>query len=343
MGRLLLAAFALLQLSFLVVAQTPPIGTIDLFGLRSVTVQQVRAALHAKEGDAPPSSKQMVDEIVARLNAIPKVEEATVDFLCCGESGKTILYVGIREKGTPALKFRNAPNGNARLPAETVKLGSDFYEALEKAVLKGEAAEDDSAGHSVLNNAEARAVQEQFIGIAAANGEVLRKVIRESSDVQHRALAVQIIAYSPDKRKIVNDLVYALKDADSTVRNNAMRALWVLALYAQKNTAKKIDVPVEPFVDLLNSVVWTDRNKSSLALFALTGGRDPKLLKTLRKKALPSLLEMARWKSQGHAFAPLIILGRIAGIPDGEIFEAMQSGKKDKIIKRVEQELSTKP
>jgi len=54
---------------------------------------------------------------------------------------------------------------------------------------------------------------------------------------------------------------------------------------------------------MLNSIEWTDRNKSSLALYRLTENRDPKVLTILRRKALRSLVEMARWKTLGHARA----------------------------------------
>jgi hypothetical protein len=39
----------------------------------------------------------------------------------------------------------------------------------------------------------------------------------------------------------------------------------------------------------------------------------------LREGALPSLLEMAQWKSYGPAGAPFHILGRDAGVPEAEI------------------------
>jgi hypothetical protein len=323
-------------------AQAPPIAHIDLYGLRIVTEQQIRSVLQLKEGDAIPDDKA-AGEIIKRLKAVPNVEDAALDFPCCDEKyGKTILYVGIREKGTPALRFRSAPVGDIRLPAEMLKLEELFYDALGKAVIKGDTADDDSQGHSLMANPAARAVQEQFITVAANNGDLLRKVLRRSSDAHHRALAAQIIAYSSDKHKIIGDLIYAIKDPSDSVRNAAVRALAILARYAQTNPQMKLKVSFTPFIDLLNSIVWTDRNKSSLALFPLTDGRDPKLLKELKTRALPSLLEMARWQSKGHAFGPLMILGRIAGISDTEIIEAMQSEKRDTIIEKAKLYLDAK-
>jgi hypothetical protein len=334
--------FLLLLPSASIFAQAPLFATVDFYGLRTVTEQQVRSVLRLKEGDPIPDDKA-AGEIIKSLEAIPNVEDAALEFPCCDEKyGKSILYVGIREKGTPALKFRSAPMGDIRLPAEMLELEEQFYDKLGKAVIKGDTAEDDSQGHSLMANAEARAVQEQFISVAANNGDLLRKVLRGSSDAHHRALAAQIIAYSSDKHKIIGDLIYAIKDPSDSVRNAAVRALAVLARYAQANPQKKLKISFAPFIDLLNSVVWTDRNKSSLALFPLTDGRDPKLLKELRIRALPSLMEMARWQSKGHAFGPLMILGRIAGIPDHEIFEALQSGKRDTIIEKIRRNLETK-
>lgn len=160
-------------------------------------------------------------------------------------------------------------------------------------------------------------------------------MIRESSDADHRAFAVQVIAYSTNKRAILSDLVYAVGDSDSDVRNAGVRSLWVLAKYARMHPEKRIEVPVGRLVDLLNSLVWTDRNKSSLALMALTESREPKLLRELREKALPSLFEMARWKSSGHSFASVAILGRMANIPDSEAFEAIQSKNTELYLGRV--------
>ncbi len=72
--------------------------------------------------------------------------------------------------------------------------------------------------------------------------------------------------------------------------------------------------------------LWTDRNKSSLALVRLTEHRDPAILAELRQHALPSLKEMARWKVSGHAYAPFFLLGRVAGFAEKEINEAWEHG-----------------
>jgi hypothetical protein len=141
-----------------------------------------------------------------------------------------------------------------------------------------------------------------------------------------------VLAYYTNKQAIVGDLVYGMRDANADVRNNATRALWVIAMYAQQHPELKITVPYEPFIDLLNSLSWTDRNKSSLALMQLTESRNPTLLAALKTRAFDSLVDIAQWTNPGHSMAGVMILGRIAGIPDPEIYAMFERGERDKII-----------
>jgi hypothetical protein len=308
--------------------QMPPIGIIDFYGLRTVTEKQVREALQIKEGDVltdePKDARQ-------RLKAIPGVAEVSLNFGCC-ETGKATLYVGIQEKGEPSLVFRSAPQGKARLSQEITQAGEAFQKAFTAAVLSGNASEDDSQGHALANDPATRAVQERFIIFAARDLKLLRDVLENSSDAEQRALAAQVIAYARDKKSVLNDLVKATRDPMDGVRNNATRALAVMAESANQNLKQPIRIPARPFIEMLNSVEWTDRNKSSLTLLKLTERRDLAVLSELRQKALPSLIEMARWKAKGHAYAPFFLLGRVAGFSDREINEAWEHGSRAEFI-----------
>jgi len=95
----------------------------------------------------------------------------------------------------------------------------------------------------------------------------------------------------------------------------------------------KIEVPSRPLVELLNSCVWTDRNKSSAALAELTEARPPALLKQLQQDAQPSLIEMARWKNPGHAWSSLLIVGRIGGLTEEEIQRDVDHGNQESVIR----------
>jgi hypothetical protein len=118
------------------------------------------------------------------------------------------------------------------------------------------------------------------------------------------------------------------------VRNNAVRALAVLAEWLSQNPQPGELIHATPFVDFINSVSWTDRNKGVMVLLPLTASRDPELLRELRTRGLDSLIEMARWSSAGHALGPFVILARLAGVEDGEAFRAWQSGEREAIIAR---------
>jgi hypothetical protein len=185
-------------------------------------------------------------------------------------------------------------------------------------------------------------VQEGFVALADRYSQQLREVLRDSDKPQQRALAAQVFGYATDKGSVVGDLSAAMRDQDPVVRNNATRALWVIAAFARKNPDRHIQVPADPFVDLLNSLTWTDRNKASLALMSLTETRDPALLSRLREKALPALIEMARWKSRDHALAPAMVLGRVAGIPEDELVPAAAKGSLATIVEAALKRLDAK-
>jgi hypothetical protein len=311
--------------------QIPPIGIIDFYGLHSISEQQAREALQIKEGDAVPDSRE---EIERRLEALPNVQQARLNFVCC-EDGKSIIYVGIKERGAPTLRFRPAPHGRMKLPDQMVQAGDALSDAVTRGVEKGDIAEDDSQGHALFHNPEARAVQERFITFASQDLKLLRVVLRESSDARHRALAAEIIAYAANKRDVVKDLVYGTSDADEDVRNNSIRALMVLVRFARASPGQRIKVPAEPFIEMLNSIVWTDRNKSSGVLLQLTEQRDAQILASLRQHALQSLVEMSWWKSPGHANAAFFILGRVGNLSDDEIRKAWNSGNRQSLIETV--------
>lgn len=331
---------ALLALTLAAASQTAgqsiPIGIIDFFGLNRVTTEVARAALTFKEGDAvvlggegrPP----VVTASEARLAALPGVAGARISLVCC-DNGRAIAYVGIVEPGSAALSFRTAPAGDVRLAAEVVQAGDELSKASRLAVQRGDAGEDRSQGHALNHDAAMRAIQEKFVLYARRDLPQLRRVIRDSSIAAERALAAQILGYAADKSAVVDDLVYGMSDPAEDVRNNAMRALMVMAEMTPGAANAVPRIPPQPFVALLNSPIWTDRNKASGALFALTTNRDPRLLEAVRQPAaIAALAEMARWKSDAHAQAPFFILGRVAGYAEESAFDLWRRGEREVVI-----------
>jgi len=71
---------------------------------------------------------------------------------------------------------------------------------------------------------------------------------------------------------------------------------------------------------MIRSGVWTDRNKGSMVLVELTKSRDTKILSAVKIGAMDGLLEMAAWHDTGHGMPAHLILGRIAGKTDEQIY-----------------------
>jgi len=309
-------------------SQLPAIQTIDFYGLRTVSEARVRKALQIKEGDTPPESPLPAQ---LRIEAVDRVIRARLNFVCC-DKGKTTLYVGIQEQDVPDLEFRPAPTGAVRLPFDVPPAGAAFDQAYTMALEAGDHVEDQSEGHSLMHFPEARTAQKKFIVLAQLHPAILHDVLRNSASAHQRALAAMVLSYAADKRDVVPDLIYGTSDPDDQVRNNCTRALWIIAKFAQRKPELGIQVPPRVFIDLLNSLVWTDRNKSSNALLETTFSRDPATLAEIRAKALPSLVEMARWKAIAHAQASLFLLGRIGGMSEDDIQAAIDRGDREAVI-----------
>lgn len=309
--------------------QADTLSAVDLYGMRTVSEAAVREAVGLRPGDPIPDP---IGPVVDRLQAIPGVAEADINLTCCTEKGGWMLYVGIREAGTPPLTYRAAPTGTARLTDDIVAMGLTFDTAWSSAVRRGVTAEDHSHGYALSSDSAVRAVQDQFIDVAVQRMDLLRTVLRRSADAQHRALAASIVAYGADRKTIAPDLLHAVDDPDDGVRNNAVRALWVLGEWANQHPEAAIDIPADAFIEFLNSVSWSDRNKGVLVLMSLTASRDPAFLSELRLRALPSLVEMARWTNPGHALGSFLILARIAGVEEAKAFEAWQAGDRETVI-----------
>ena len=321
-------------------AQTPRIGTIDYYGLRTVSEDAVRSVLSVEVGDPKPSESER-SAIESRLMQIPGVVAARLQTICCGEGVRLRLYVGIAEDSTTLLEFHPPPQSEVTLPEEIVASHADFSRALEKAVRAGNTGDDFSQGHSLMSDPAGRAVQERFLIYAEEHLEILREVLRSSSDPQQRAIAAQVIGYAPEKYAVVDDLVYAVQDPDDDVRNNAARALGAIAALAQREPGLGIRIPATPFVEMLNSLSWSDRNKATMVLVALTEGGTADVLQRLRERALDALVEMARWKSEGHAFSAYVLLSRVAGLSDQEMFEAWSTGERERFIEKAVESIRT--
>jgi hypothetical protein len=307
---------SLLLLAHPAKAQDQRIGIIDFFGLRHVSVQQARTVLGLHEGDTLPLTYSDIEQ---KLRDSLHVAEAHLTVVCCDDSGRLILFVGIQENRLKNSMYRSAPHWNISLPTEISDAYNNFFEALQLAISKGVTGDDISQGHSLMADSATHHWQEQFVYYARHNLKILKTVLRNAADPEQRAIAAYVIGYATDKRQVTDDLLLAAVDEDEVVRNNASRALAAIATLAQRRPALRIKISPTQFINMLGSPIWTDRNKALMVLSVLTKKRDRQLLHQLRAKAFSSLVEMARWKSKGHAFHAFLILGRIGGVSEREL------------------------
>jgi hypothetical protein len=309
-------------------AQDLRVDVLDFYGLRKVSESQVRKALGIREGDRMPPSK---GDAESKLDQIPGVVEAHLEAVCC-DNGQTILYVGIEERGAPHFELREPPDGDVTLPPEIVSTYDRFLAAAQTAAHRGSTEEDLTHGHPLMADGSARAIQEMFPALADEHLAELRNVLRNSSDEAQRAMAAYVLVYASRKRDVVDDLQFALKDADAGVRNNAARSLLALSVLAKLDPSSGVRISPTWFIEMLNSLSWSDRSRALKALQTLTDSRDPLVLDQLRTRALDALIDMARWKTLSHALPAFILLGRVAGMAEPEIQDAWTRGDRDAVI-----------
>jgi hypothetical protein len=250
--------------------------------------------------------------------------------VCCTADQKMIVYDGIAE--TAPSSGPKAPEGPARLPESMIRAHEQFTSTLFELIKSGShAPSDHSQGHYLDPRPPLRAIQDGFVNFSRNEAALVQQVLAGSSDSSHRAVAATLAGYMPDKAVAAKVLSRAASDPDPGVRNNATRALAIIAEYANEHPALGIRIEAAPFIDMLNSVVWTDLNKGIFFLDKLSVSRDPALLAELRRKARPALIDICRWKSAGHADPGCTVLRRVEGLPDRPGPEG-----RDEILRRVE-------
>ncbi|WP_332737560.1 HEAT repeat domain-containing protein [Flavihumibacter sp.] len=311
----------LLVCNICVSAQWTLISTIDVFGNRKIPSDSILSYISLKEGDSINPVSFKPDSIISALKTIPGIRDVTVSPVCCDVRNGYSIYIGIAETGANLLTYRSAPKHDLRLSDDIMQSYRNFHEQVKEGAKKGEVSEEYVKGYSLLTYSAARKEQSNFIGFAKQKYPELDKVLKHSKYAEHRAAAAQVIAYCADKKKVAESLLYAINDPDEDVRNNATRAISILAGYLSESPDTKVTIPATPFIDMVNSVSWTDRNKGAMALLELTRTNDKDILEQIRKHALPSVIEMARWKNRGHALFSLIILCRMAGEDESTIIE----------------------
>lgn len=180
--------------------------------------------------------------------------------------------------------------------------------------------------------------QGKELPVPSANDiEALLMTIRESDDASMRADAIALITDKPLSQTIIDTLQFAAQDPDPVVRGIAVTGLVRMSARVAQEVNFDIKPVISPtwIIEMLNSVIWTDRVNAVEALMSLTDNRDPVLLDKIRERALPALTEMAEWKHLPHALPPYLLLCRIGEISQKEAETAWSSGEREKVIKKI--------
>jgi len=261
------------------------IGSIDFFGTTDIDLSKTRMQVSAHESqniswDAIETLQQQLRNAVATATGHPATDAAVV---CCNSNGELMLYIGLGGANSRSVPHLPAPQGSSCLPQRALDLYDRAMDANAKAVQSGDSAEDDSLGYALGHNPELRHTQLDMREFALHNLATIEAALRDCSQNRHRQAAAELLGYAETSSQQVSELVHASEDCDSTVRNNAVRALEVLS-----SSSKRVEIPGESFIPLLNSDQWTDRNKAGLLFMHLTSSGDSKLLSALASQSFDS-------------------------------------------------------
>jgi hypothetical protein len=315
-------------------SQRKRVGSIDFFGTGGIDVRRVRSVLpvHRDDEIAEDQSADMRDRLSRVIQNTVGHKPTDLAVMCCDNGGELTIYIGLGGGNTAVVPFLPRPKSSTCLPSDAVHLYDDTSAALERAIEQGHSSADDSRGYSLSADPTAREKQLAMHAYAMTHEGTIEQALQACENAEQRQAAAELLGYAAKSTSQIAFLLRASHDSDEGVRNNAVRALWVLAT---SNPTMASQIPPNDLIAMLNSGLWTDRNKAGMLLMALTRSRNRQLLQRLRSEALQSLIEMARWEDPGHASAYRVLLGRIAGLNETQIQQLVASKKVDEIIAAV--------
>ena len=309
------------------------IGSIDFYGYAGLDLKQIRSALPLHVGDPYPGPIETLEGINKAVTSVIGRPPTDVSPVCCDAKGNYMIYIGLPGTSIKNTELNPVPKGNTQFPPKIVDLYKQIMDANMASVLKGNAREDTSKGYALsVTEPDLRAKQLAARAYATQNAKLIRAVFDSSSEAQQRVVAAYLLGYARQSTQQISYLLSASHDMDEGVRNNATRALGVLA---QSNPKVAARIPPGDFIRMLSSGSWTDRNKATWVLLSLTKSRDPKLIAQLRSEALVSLIEMARWRGP-HAYDARILLARIAEIEEERAKQLANADNIDEILKSLQ-------
>ena len=298
-----------------------PIAAIDFYGSAPVDFAQLRTVFPYRVGTQYEPEKQIkLADLPTEFQRLVGRNRFSLAPILVPDLHGWVFYVNIETASAHIMPWKKEPSGPVRLPQEIL---ARYEHAMNRMIRGGLTAGDETAeGYSLSKDPIMRADELKLIDYARAHPTAVYRVLENSAARRDRIAAAWIAGYTPKGKDQITALLGAINDPDSTVRNNSIRVLAVLAEH-DLNLARQI--PGEPFIPMLNSLTWTDRNKAMFVLGPITAGRDPKTLESLRREATGALRQMCQWTYWGHASMALTLLGRSYGIPEDRLQDLIKT------------------
>jgi hypothetical protein len=281
------------------------IAVIDFFGYKGIDVEKVRQALPIHPGD--PFRKDVQKAVKSAVRLVLGRDATDVGLVCCIGDGDAAIFVGLPGESSRNVVYDPAPAGDAPVSKELTSIYNRKMDAWVKAVESGHAEEDGTPGDSILKDPATRTLQLAEREYALKHEDELVRTLQLDRHGEQRAIAADALGYCARTPRQLAALVRAVRDAEDLVRNNATRALGEI-LRGDPSAAAQI--PPDPFIDLVRSGVWTDRNKGSMALMMLVPSAPPDVLRRIKTEAGDALAEIASWP-ENWAFAAKVILAKL--------------------------------
>ena len=224
------------------------IAYIEFFGYKGIDVSMVRQALPFHEGDKV--SKNASDHAHTAVKRVIGRDATDVQMVCCVDDGDSVMFIGLPGESSHAITLNVAPQGNESIPPHLAALYRKMREAETAAVRQGHSEEESVSGYRLLKDPRTRAAELAVREYALHHEDEIARVLESSANAAQRAMAADALGFADHSPRQTAALVHAVKDPDSTVRNNSMRALMEI-LGADRSMASQ--VAPDNFIGMIHS------------------------------------------------------------------------------------------
>jgi len=281
------------------------IAVIEFFGSKGIDVAQVRQALPIHPGD--PMTDDVQEAVKRAVRRVLGRDATDVGQVCCIGDGDTAIFIGLPGESSRRVVYNRGPAGDAPVSKELASIYDRKMDAWVNAVQSGNAEEDGTPGYSLLKHPATRTLQLAEREYALKHEDEIVRTLESDRHGEQRAIAADALGYCARSPRQLAALVHAVRDPDGTVRNNATRALGEIL---RGDPAVAAQIPPDPFIELVRSGVWSDRNKGSIALMMLVQSAPPEVLRRIKAEAGDALAEIAAWP-ENWAFAAKAVLAKL--------------------------------